>query len=324
MGTSPEKGAVDSDQRSLAVEQGEHPSGFQVEIAHGDLHAAVVEVGGALRTLTRGAHHLIDGYAADEVCSGARGHSLIPWPNRLRAGRYRFDGEDHQVALTEPSLNNAIHGLVRWANWTVEDRSPSSVVMAHILHPQPGYPFCLGLRIAYSLDAGLTVATTATNLGTAPCPYGAGAHPYLRLDPADIDGLVLQAPGSAWMPSDDQQIPTGLDPVDGTKYDFRTPKTIADTVLDVGYTDLVRDQDGLARVTLRDPAQAESVCLWLDENYPYLMLFTGDTLPEKERRRRGLGVEPMTCAPNAFQSGDGLTVLEPGESFTSTWGITPS
>ncbi|MHB1487542.1 MAG: aldose 1-epimerase family protein [Acidimicrobiales bacterium] len=301
----------------------EHPSGFQVEIAHGELSAAIVEVGGALRALTRGAHPLIDGYGADEACSGARGHSLIPWPNRLRGGQYRFGDKDHQAPLTEPGLNNAIHGLVRWSNWTIDKRTSSSVVMAHVLHPQPGYPFCLDLRMAYSLDdTGLTVATTATNLGHSACPYGAGAHPYLRLGPADIDGLVLQAPGSAWMPNDDHQIPTGLEAVDGTKFDFRSPRPIEGTVLDVGYADLVRDADGLARVVLTDPNQGESVCLWMDGNYPYLMLFTGDTLPEEERRRRGLGAEPMTCAPNAFQSGDGLKILTPGESFTSTWGIT--
>jgi aldose 1-epimerase len=49
-------------------------------------------------------------------------------------------------------------------------------------------------------------------------------------------------------------------------------------------------------------------------------VFTGDTL-DPARRRRGLAVEPMTCAPNAFVSGDGLRVLEPEETWTTIWGI---
>jgi aldose 1-epimerase len=49
------------------------------------------------------------------------------------------------------------------------------------------------------------------------------------------------------------------------------------------------------------------------------MLFTGDPLPDV--RRRSLAVEPMTCPPNAFHSGDALIRLEPSSSFTSTWGI---
>jgi aldose 1-epimerase len=67
----------------------------------------------------------------------------------------------------------------------------------------------------------------------------------------------------------------------------------------------------------------ETATLWLDASYPFLMLFTGDTLPDAARRRRSLGVEPMTCAPNAFQSRDGLRTLAPGESISCAWGITP-
>ncbi len=68
------------------------------------------------------------------------------------------------------------------------------------------------------------------------------------------------------------------------------------------------------------PRRAAGSTLWVDESYPYLMLFSGDTLPAA-RRRRSLAVEPMTCPPNAFRSGEGLIRLAPGESFTSRWGI---
>ena len=60
--------------------------------------------------------------------------------------------------------------------------------------------------------------------------------------------------------------------------------------------------------------------LWVDEGYRYLMVFT--RRPPR-RPRRSLAVEPMTCPPNAFRSGDGLIVLEPGASVTTTWGISP-
>ena len=108
----------------------------------------------------------------------------------------------------------------------------------------------------------------------------------------------------------------------GTEYDFRQPRQIGSTTLDHAFTDLVRDGDGLAKVELRDPDHGTSVALWVDESYPYLMLFTGDTLPDA-RRRRGLAVEPMTCPPNAFRTGDALIRLNPGGSLTSTWGIAP-
>ncbi len=73
---------------------------------------------------------------------------MIPWPNRLRDGAYQFDDNDYQLALSEPAKGNAIHGLVRFANWTVAERSSDRVTMAHVLHPQPGYPFALRLTIS--------------------------------------------------------------------------------------------------------------------------------------------------------------------------------
>ncbi|MGH9063881.1 MAG: aldose 1-epimerase family protein [Acidimicrobiales bacterium] len=300
----------------------EAPAGAQVELAFHDQRAHVVEVGGAVRAYTAGDRPLLDGYGAAERCTGARGQSLIPWPNRLRDGRYTFGGLDHQLPLTEPARQNAIHGLVRWANWTVAEQDRARVTMAHTLHPRDGWPFTLGLRIAYELgEDGLSVRTTATNLGGGPCPYGAGAHPYLTLGTGSIDELSLRAPGTRWMRTDDRMIPEGLEPVDQSSYDWREHRVIGSTVLDVGYADLDRGPDGLAKVELVHGQSGATVELWMDRAYEYLMLFTGDSLDEPGRRRKGLGVEPMTCAPNALQSGDGLRTLPPGQSFTSAWGI---
>ena len=64
--------------------------------------------------------------------------------------------------------------------------------------------------------------------------------------------------------------------------------------------------------------------MWCDANFGYLMVFTGDALPDAPRRRTGLAVEPMTCAPDAFRSGDGLLVLDPAETWSGRWGIASS
>ena len=106
--------------------------------------------------------------------------------------------------------------------------------------------------------------------------------------------------------------------MEGTEFDFRGGRPIGGTRLDNCFTDLERGGDGLARAELHD-LKGGSVTLWVDESYPYLMLFTGDPLPDVARR--SLAVEPMTCPPNAFRTGDGLIRLDPGESFTSSWGI---
>jgi aldose 1-epimerase len=299
------------------------PSGEQIEIVFGDQRAVVVEVGCGLRAYRAGGRDMLDGYDLDEMCSSGRGQVLVPWPNRLQDGSYEFEGRRLQLPLTEPTAGNAIHGLVRWASWRVEEREAHRAVLAHALHPQPGYPFSLALQIEYALaESGLTVRTTATNVGPDACPYGAGAHPYLTLGTPTVDPLVLRVPGRTVVTSDPRGLPTGTTTVEGTEYDFRSPRPIGGTVLDNAYTDLDRNEDGLARVELRDSAGGEGIALWVDETYPYLMLFTGDPLPDVNRR--SLAVEPMTCPPNAFRTGDSLVRLEQGASLTTTWGIAPT
>jgi aldose 1-epimerase len=165
------------------------------------------------------------------------------------------------------------------------------------------------------------VRTTATNIGAAAAPYGSGAHPYLTVGTDVVDDIVLRVPAYTAIRSNGRGIPIGRQHVQDTELDFRSARQIGGAKIDHGFTDLVWDGSGVARVELASSMDETGVVLWVDESYPYVMVFTGD-LPEVGRR--GLAVEPMTCAPNAFRSGDGLLVLEPGASTTGAWGITPA
>ncbi len=294
----------------------------EVVIACGSQRVSVVRLGGGLRSYEVADRPLLDGFPAGRRPTSGRGQVLVPWPNRIENGSYEFDGKRMQLPLTEPEHGNAIHGLVRRATWNVVSQAADHVVLDYVLDPQPGYPFTLALTVTYSLsDAGLTVATTARNLGAEPCPYGSGQHPYLTLGTPTIDGLRLQVPAQVVGFSDDRGLPERSASVDGTEYDFRAGRAIGEVVLDNAYTELDRDTDGRARVLLDDPASGSGVTLWVDESYPYLMVFTGDPLPDVARR--SIAVEPMTCPPNAFRSGESLIRLEPGEATSSAWGIEP-
>lgn len=299
------------------------PTGEQIQIEAGDQKAVVVEVGGGLRSYSAAGRDLLDGFGADQMSSSGRGQLLIPWPNRLADGSYEFDGRRHQLPLTEPEQQNAIHGLVRWSAWTTREREPSRVVLEHVVHPQPGYPFSLALSVEYALSpSGLVVRTTATNVGNDACPYGCGAHPYLTLGTATVDSLVLRAPGQTVFLSDDRGLPVRSAPAEDAGVDFRKRRPIGPVKLDHAFADLERDENGLARVELTDPDSGTALTLWVDESYNYLMLFTGDPLPDVARR--SLAVEPMTCPPNAFRSGESVIRLEPGASWTGAWGIVPT
>lgn len=297
------------------------PSGEQFEIGYGAQRATIVEVGGGIREYSRAGSDVLDPYPLDAICDGAHGTPLIPWPNRLADGRYSFGGADHQLALTEPERHNAIHGLLRWRSWRMLLHEAASVVVGCRLQPMPGYPFCLEMQISYSLaEHGLTVATTAVNRGDTPCPYGAGAHPYLSAGAGSLDDCSLEIPAATRIVTDgERQLPIGREPVAGTSFDFRVARPLGGQRLDDAFTDLYRTEDGRATATLVR-ADGHRVELWVDEHHPLLEIYTGDTL-DPARRRRGLGVEPMTCPPNAFQSGENLIELEPGGEITTRWGV---
>jgi aldose 1-epimerase len=104
------------------------------------------------------------------------------------------------------------------------------------------------------------------------------------------------------------------------EYDFRTPRPVGPLVVDDCFTELDRGQDGVARAVLSDPHTGHQVSLWMDANYRYLQVFTGDTLPPAQRRR-SIAVEPMSCPPNALRTGADLIVLQPDERRALTWGL---
>ncbi|GAB3442835.1 aldose 1-epimerase family protein [Phycicoccus ginsengisoli] len=302
----------------------EHPSGEQWTIRHGRHEVTVVEVGGGLRSYTLDGVDVMAGYAVDEMATSGRGQVLIPWPNRIRDGRYTFEGKDQQLALTEPALHNASHGLVRWVPWRLVEQAEDSLTVALRLHPQPGWDGVLDLTVTYAVGAeGLSVSTRVLNTGAATVPFGYGAHPYLALGSTPLADVVLHLPASQEVLVDERMLPTGTAPV-RPETDFRSARPLGSTSLDTGYTGVDRDPDtGRWTVTLSGLRDRGDVSLWGDESFDWFQVFTvkgADDAPGV----RGIAVEPMSCPADAFNSGQGVVVLTPGDSWSGTWGISPS
>jgi aldose 1-epimerase len=302
-------------------------TGQQYHIEAGPYRASVTELGAGLREVLFRDQPVILGYEADELPPAGAGQLLVPWPNRIDGGRYSFDGTEFQLGLTEPTRGNAIHGLTRWTAWTLLSHDAGSVLLRSAPHGYQGYPFGLEIEAGYRLhpDSGLHVDITARNRGSRAAPYGTGSHPYLTLRTASVDDCELSLPAASWLPVDDRGIPSGTPvTVEGTAYDFRRPRPIGSTRLDHALTGLDRDGDGRAWAHLTGGAGTGSrVSLWAGAGYRWLQVFTGDPLGP-DWRRKALAVEPMTCPPNAFVTGDDLLVLEPGEAVTHSWGIQAS
>jgi aldose 1-epimerase len=301
------------------------PSGQQIRLSHGDQEVTVVEVGAGLRTYTVAGVAVLDGYPQADMAPGGRGQCLIPWPNRLGDGRFEWDGRQLQTALTEPEQHNAIHGLVRWAPWKVTDATPARVRLEYRLYPQPGWPWILDLSVTHLLtDEGLEVRTSARNVaaGAGRCPFGAGWHPYLTAFGGLVDDTILTLAADTTYRLDARGLPVGIQPVRGTDADFGGGRLIGPARLDTAFTGLDRDARGRAVVELAaTDGTGHATRLWMDRSYTHLMVFSGDTLAEPDRRRRALAVEPMTGAPDMLRNGYGRLVLEEGETFEAAWGV---
>ena len=242
----------------------------------------------------------------------------MPWPNRIRDARYEFDGATQQLAASEPDKGNAIHGLGRWSRWSRVRGGDGELTLRFDVPPQKGYPFPVRCETTYRLDAsdGLTVTLTAKNRGSVPAPFGAGQHPYLAAYGHRIDDVTLQLPARTGIDLDDKGIPVGAHRLAGVD-DFRRGRRLRERRFDDAFTDLART-DGRAVFELR--TRSGGTRLWCDESFGYAQVFTVDELTPGHA---GIAIEPMSCPANAFNSGDGLVVLEPGATWTGSWGVTP-
>ncbi len=295
------------------------PSGEQIAIAHGDQRAVITEVGATLRTYVQGGVAVVEGYAGDEVPVGAHGQVLYPWPNRLSAEPWGFSERTGRPTVDIVEQVAAIHGLVRWRPFRVESVNQNRCALSLLLHPTPSYPFASSIEVAYHLGSmGLTVTTTVKNLDEVAIPFGLGFHPYLAVTTPTIEGSTLTVPARAFVAVNGRQLPTGeILPVSNHALDFTLPKSLNGHELDVTYTELTRDDFGMATVTVTDKDDGR-VELSMDRNFPYVQIYTGDHLGHG-RRRTSVAVEPMTCPPDALRSGKDLVVLQPGQHWAGSW-----
>ncbi|MFT2817589.1 aldose 1-epimerase family protein [Leifsonia sp. A12D58] len=299
-------------------------SGTQFELTSGEYTATIASVGATLRTLQHNGRDLVVLFDADEMRPAFRGATLAPWPNRVIDGRYTFEGNEYQLPLTEPGRGHALHGLVAWHDFIALDEAEDRVMLATTVDAQDGYPFRVQVRVEFLLDSnGLHTTVAARNTGNAAAPYGTGPHPYLVAGEGTVDDWTLLLPAEQVLTvTEDRLIPTGLADVateaDGS-FDFRTPRIIGDLFIDHAFTGLARDESRTAEVRLTAPSGTGVVMRW-DSSCPWVQVHTADQ-PIPANSRRGLAVEPMTCPPGAFNSGEDLIVLQPGEVTFAEWSI---
>jgi len=297
-------------------------SGSALTITAAGYTAEIASVGASLRTLRHEGRDLVVPFDADEVRPAFRGAVLAPWPNRVVDGRYTFGGREHELALTEPKRHHALHGLVAWTDFRTVAHEPDRAVLATTVAAQEGYPYRVDVLVEYRVDAdGLHTTVTGTNTGHESAPWGTGPHPYLVGGAGRVDDWTLTLPAARVLEvTEDRLVPTGLADVHD-EFDLRTATPIGDRFIDHAYTDFDRGGEGVATIVLTG-ADGRGVRVAFGPECPWVQVHTADHVVP-EYHRVGLAVEPMTCAPDAFNTGEesGLVVLEPHASHAASWTI---
>lgn len=292
------------------------PTGTQYVITRGTSRAVITQVAASLREFTIDGVNITTPYDADSTPPYANGIVLVPWPNRIEDGVWLLDGRPQQLDLTEPAKHNALHGLLRFTGYMLVERAEASVTLGAVVFPQHGYPFHLDTTVRYELlEDELAVTHTITNLSAVKAPAAIGTHPFLTIGDVPPEELVLTVHAGTHFEVDARLNPQGEHPVDGTEYDLRGGRVLAELHLDDAWGG-VQTVDGVAaRLTAPD---GREVRLKQDHQHGFVQVFTTRDFPGTSL---AVAIEPMTAPANAFNSGQGLRWLEPGETWVASWGI---
>lgn len=296
----------------------------------GDYVAVIAEVGATLRVLRRHGRDLVVPISTDDGYSAMRGALLLPWPNRVADGRYRFDGIQHQLEITEPTTGHALHGFAAATRFTPLAVKTDRVVLRAELAPHPGYPWRLMVEVTFALSSeGLTHEVAVTNGSETTAPIGIGGHPYLLAGPPErhaANAWSLTVPARrVLLISPEQMLPTALvDVADhhGGALDFRRRRQIRDIVLNEAFTDLERTHENTL-VRLTDTRTGRGTEIEWDRRCRWVQLYTADHMTG-DQYRHAVAVEPMTCPPDAFNSGQDLLRAAPGGVVSAGWTIRES
>jgi aldose 1-epimerase len=300
-------------------------SGRQFVIENGGARAEVGSLAAVLRSLTVDGIHLTEPIGTDVVTPMGCGIVLAPWPNRVRDGVWQLDGQPQQLDITEPPNRNAIHGLLRNTPYGLLSQDASSVTLGALIAPQHGWPFLLDTSVRYQVEPdGLTVTHGVQNLSSRRSPWAVGAHPYFRVGDVPIEQLTVTLTAEVRIQLDDRANPGPEYRVDasgaGGPGDLRSGRPLDGLTLDSPYGRLA-NRDARADIAWLTAPSGSSTTLWADPAFGWVQTYTPPEFPRPTGPGLAVAIEPMTGPPDALNSGIGLIWLEPGESWSASWGV---
>lgn len=232
---------------------------------------------------------------------------LIPFPNRIAKGTYAFHNKQYQLEQNEISTGHALHGLLFNKKFHFVDKIISNKYVQIIFDYQiekeefSGYPFSLYVKASFTLkEKELKIDILARNTDSCPIPYGVGWHPYFKATNSTInkDRISISSNTILELSKENSMIPTGNTIAYNRKNEYIDKESF-----DTCFTHLFQKETHFNGFTL-----------FQDKTMNYLQIYTP---PD----RQSIAIEPMSCAPDAFNNGLGLVTLMPNKSINNYFGI---
>ena len=289
-----------------------------ITIESEDYSAQIRTHGAGLNSLRFKGRELVEAFQARDT-RYFRGDLLAPWPNRIRDGKYEVMGKTYSAPINEVERGNALHGLVNQLTWLVTQQSTYSVQLEVDLSLSDAYPTSLHLIALYRLSSkGLELSITARNSGTMRAPYGVSIHPYVVASPqSKVDEWTLTLNCSEVLEIDNKRLlPISIKNCEDLNFDFRNGSVIGSRFIDHAF----KVDPSKPRTISVLHVNKTGVSITFDETSKWIQIHTADR-NGGVNSRKSLAVEPMTCPPDAFRSGEDIIWLEPGGETKSWWKI---
>ncbi|MFT4735817.1 MAG: aldose 1-epimerase [Algoriphagus sp.] len=270
---------------------------------NGDFAHIDLSLGAALTQLNLNGQDVIKYPLKDgEPKKGYPSAILFPFPNRVKDGKYIFEGKEYSLEMNDLEAHNAIHGLVAFETFELISRTPSKIVAKYVYEGlNEGYPFPFELKVIYQLkESSLLFNVEVTNSGSGNMPYGFGWHPYFGFDGTAIGEMTLKAPKRRRMELNERYIPTGEYEVEKAQI-INLKNNILDNVF------AIEKEGSESEVILRFKKKKLIVSQKTGKNkLNYMVLY----IPPS---RNCIAIEPQSCNTNAFNNDEGLLILASGK-----------
>ncbi len=141
---------------------------------------------------------------------GMASFPLVPFCNRIRDGRARFEGREIRLAPNHPASDSphALHGLGWLRPWSVLARSDACCELGLYVPASPDWPWRFSAMQRIELREGaLHIRLSVLNEDTVAMPAGLGHHPYF---PRGAGARMASATAAMWR-TDAEVMPVALE-----------------------------------------------------------------------------------------------------------------